>query len=212
MPHRPHCPGLERDLGAADRTRQVQAMAAVDRYLVRRREGLVLLFTPPFDNTTLEPGYIKGYLPGVRENGGQYTHAAIWSAMAFAVLGEGDKASELGRAVRHGRRRLRRAAARRPGRLDVVHRVRRLDVSRRHAIDPRISSPRRAVERRPMHSACVGQLRDQLPVYEIVVDNPDRVSRGVVSVELDGILLGGDPIPLVDDAATHRARIRFGGE
>ncbi len=70
-------------------------MAAVDEHLVRRADGVVLLLTPPFDDTSLEPGYIKGYVPGVRENGGQYTHAAIWSAIAFAALGDGDKAAEL---------------------------------------------------------------------------------------------------------------------
>ena len=70
-------------------------MAAVDEYLVRRDDGLVLLFTPPFDQTPLDPGYIKGYPPGIRENGGQYTHAAIWSMIAFAMLGDGDKAGEL---------------------------------------------------------------------------------------------------------------------
>ena len=62
---------------------------------MRRADGLVLLFTPPFDDTALDPGYIKGYLPGVRENGGQYTHAAVWSSIAFAVLGDGDRAAEL---------------------------------------------------------------------------------------------------------------------
>ena len=70
-------------------------MAAVDTYLVRRGDGLVLLFTPPFGTTSLEPGYIKGYVPGVRENGGQYTHAAVWAAIAFAALGDGDAATEL---------------------------------------------------------------------------------------------------------------------
>ena len=55
----------------------------------------MLLFTPPFDRTALEPGYIKGYSPGVRENGGQYTHAAVWAMIAFAALGDGDKAGEL---------------------------------------------------------------------------------------------------------------------
>ena len=70
-------------------------MAAVDEQLIRRDDGLVLLFTPPFDRTPLDPGYIKGYLPGIRENGGQYTHAATWSVIAFALLGDGDKAAEL---------------------------------------------------------------------------------------------------------------------
>jgi cyclic beta-1,2-glucan synthetase len=81
--------------GAGEPGRARQAMAAVDRMLVRREEGLVLLFTPPFDRTPLDPGYIKGYLPGVRENGGQYTHAAVWCILAFAALGDGDKAAEL---------------------------------------------------------------------------------------------------------------------
>ena len=70
-------------------------MAAVDRNLTLRENGMALLFTPPFDKTTLEPGYIKGYPPGIRENGGQYTHAAIWSVQAFAKLGDGNKAFEL---------------------------------------------------------------------------------------------------------------------
>ena len=81
--------------GAADPARAARAMAAVDENLILRDEGLALLFTPPFDQTTLEPGYIKGYPPGIRENGGQYTHAAIWSVQALAKLGDGDKAAEL---------------------------------------------------------------------------------------------------------------------
>jgi cyclic beta-1,2-glucan synthetase len=81
--------------GAAEPARAARAMAAVEEYLVRRGDGLVLLFTPPFDRGTLDPGYIKGYLPGVRENGGQYTHAAIWCILAFAALRDGDKAGEL---------------------------------------------------------------------------------------------------------------------
>jgi cyclic beta-1,2-glucan synthetase len=79
----------------APRDRAAHAMKAVEQYLVRRGDGLVLLFTPPFDRTPLDPGYIKGYVPGIRENGGQYTHAAIWSVIAFAELGDGDKAAEL---------------------------------------------------------------------------------------------------------------------
>jgi cyclic beta-1,2-glucan synthetase len=70
-------------------------MAAVEQHLVRRGDGLIVLFTPPFDRSLVDPGYIKGYPPGIRENGGQYTHAALWSVLAFAMLGDGDKASEL---------------------------------------------------------------------------------------------------------------------
>ena len=81
--------------GAGDPTRSRLAMEAVDRRLVRRDTGLIQLFDPPFDKSALDPGYIKGYVPGVRENGGQYTHAAIWTIMAFAKLGDQRRAWEL---------------------------------------------------------------------------------------------------------------------
>ncbi|MGD9505552.1 MAG: glucoamylase family protein [Syntrophobacteraceae bacterium] len=81
--------------GAGDRERSRMAMDAVDERLVRREHGLVQLLAPPFDKSEMNPGYIKGYVPGVRENGGQYTHAAIWAAMAFAHLGDKQRAWEL---------------------------------------------------------------------------------------------------------------------
>ncbi len=81
--------------GAGDAERSRAAMEALDRRLVRREHGLIQLLDPPFDKSDLNPGYIKGYVPGVRENGGQYTHAAIWAAMAFARLGDNRRAWEL---------------------------------------------------------------------------------------------------------------------
>ena len=81
--------------GAGTNGRMVQAMENVDRRLVRREARLIQLLDPPFDNSDLNPGYIKGYLPGVRENGGQYTHAAIWTVMAFAAMGDTKRAWEL---------------------------------------------------------------------------------------------------------------------
>jgi cyclic beta-1,2-glucan synthetase len=81
--------------GAAASERAHRAMQAVDDRLVRRGDALVQLLDPPFDQSELDPGYIKGYVPGVRENGGQYTHAAIWAAMAFAALGDSRRAWEL---------------------------------------------------------------------------------------------------------------------
>ncbi len=81
--------------GAADPARSRQAMEALDQQLVRRDDALVRLLDPPFDKSALEPGYIKGYVPGVRENGGQYTHAAIWAAMAFARSGDHRRAWEI---------------------------------------------------------------------------------------------------------------------
>jgi len=85
--------------GAGDRGRARAAMEAVDNRLVRRDQGLVQLFDPPFDHGSAQPGYIKGYLPGVRENGGQYTHAAVWTAMGFAALGDATRAWDLARLI-----------------------------------------------------------------------------------------------------------------
>jgi cellobiose phosphorylase len=81
--------------GAGDPARAQQAMASLDARLVRRDARLIQLLDPPFDQSSLDPGYIKGYVPGVRENGGQYTHAALWAVMAFAQLGDRTRAWEL---------------------------------------------------------------------------------------------------------------------
>jgi cellobiose phosphorylase len=81
--------------GAGNAERCRRAMQSLDEHLVQRESGLVQLLAPPFDKTDLDPGYIKGYVPGVRENGGQYTHAAIWAAMAFAAQGDRRRAWEL---------------------------------------------------------------------------------------------------------------------
>ncbi|HEY5850458.1 MAG TPA: glucoamylase family protein [Lysobacter sp.] len=85
--------------GAADPARANQAMASLDHYLVKRDAGLIQLLDPPFDKTPKDPGYIRGYVPGVRENGGQYTHAAVWAAMAFAHKGDSARAWELARMI-----------------------------------------------------------------------------------------------------------------
>ncbi len=81
--------------GAGDARRSRMAMDALDKQLVDREHSLIRLLDPPFDKSELDPGYIKGYVPGVRENGGQYTHGAIWATMAFAALGDGARAWEL---------------------------------------------------------------------------------------------------------------------
>lgn len=81
--------------GAGDEQRSREAMDSLDKRLVDRDHGLIKLLAPPFDKSELDPGYIRGYVPGVRENGGQYTHAAIWAAMAFAAMGESDRAWKL---------------------------------------------------------------------------------------------------------------------
>ncbi|MCX5658526.1 MAG: cyclic beta 1-2 glucan synthetase [Planctomycetota bacterium] len=81
--------------GGGDAARSRMALNALDRRLVRRDLALIQLFDPPFDKSDLDPGYVKGYVPGVRENGGQYTHAAVWAAMAFAAVGDRKRAWEL---------------------------------------------------------------------------------------------------------------------
>ena len=81
--------------GAADPDRAVRAMASMAQHLLRPDPGLALLFTPPFDASDQQPGYIKSYPPGLRENGGQYSHAAMWAILAYARLGDGDAAGDL---------------------------------------------------------------------------------------------------------------------
>ncbi|WP_234992388.1 GH36-type glycosyl hydrolase domain-containing protein [Roseisalinus antarcticus] len=81
--------------GAADPVRAAMAMASMSEHLIKLDPGLALLFTPPFDSTPLDPGYIKGYPPGLRENGGQYSHAAMWAILAYCRMGEGDAAGAL---------------------------------------------------------------------------------------------------------------------
>ncbi|MGY0618258.1 GH36-type glycosyl hydrolase domain-containing protein [Lysobacter sp. A378] len=85
--------------GAGDPERTRRAMASLDHYLVRRDAGLIQLLDPPFDKTVQDPGYIRGYVPGVRENGGQYTHSAVWAAMAFAQMDDTQRAWELMRMI-----------------------------------------------------------------------------------------------------------------
>ncbi len=222
--------------GAADPAHAVRAMAAVEEFLIRRGDGLVLLFTPPFDHSDVDPGYIKGYLPGIRENGGQYTHGAIWSVLAFAALGDGDKAGELFSILNPINHASTRAGVHR---YKVEPYVMAADVYTEppHVgrggwtwytgsagwmyqaglewilgfrlrgttllIDPCIPRawPGYEIEFR-FHSAR----------YQIVVENPQGVSRGVASAELDGQALtdSGATIPLVDDGATHRVRVVLG--
>ncbi|WP_211228771.1 GH36-type glycosyl hydrolase domain-containing protein [Desulfovibrio cuneatus] len=92
--------------GAGDMEQARKAMDSLDKHLIDRKHRLVQLFEPPFDSSAMNPGYIKGYVPGVRENGGQYTHAAVWAAMAFAQLGDAERAWEvlhIINPVNHGR-------------------------------------------------------------------------------------------------------------
>ena len=222
--------------GAADPERASRAMAAVDQYLVRRDQELVLLFTPPFDGATLDPGYVRAYPPGVRENGGQYSHAAIWSVMAFAALGDGDKAGELFAILNPINRTSTRAGV---YRYKVEPYVVAADV---YAEPPHVgrggwswyTGSAGWMYRAATESILGFRLRGATlhldpciprawPAYEITfryhstryairVENPGRATRGIATLALDGVPLGSGPagIPLVDDGATHDVRVVLG--
>ena len=219
--------------GAGDAERARRAMASVEERLVRERDGVVLLLTPPFDKMEPTPGYIRGYLPGVRENGGQYTHAALWNVLAFAMLGDGDRAYELFsllNPVNHGR------SADQVARYRAEPYVVAADV---YSVPPHTGRGgwtwytgsagwmyRVAVEAilgislrgGALHiDPCIPRTwRDYEVVfapagahYRIEVANPDGVSRGVIRVELDGSPVTGD-IPIVRDGVSHTVRVTLG--
>jgi cyclic beta-1,2-glucan synthetase len=221
--------------GAADPSRAERAMDAVDEHLIRRGDGLILLFTPPFDGSDVDPGYVKGYLPGIRENGGQYTHGAIWSVLAFAALGDGDKAGELFSILN-----------------PVNHANTRAGVLR-YKVEPYVMAA--DVYGEPPHvgrggwtwytgsagwmyqagiesilgfrlrgttlllDPCIPRVwpgyeidfRYHSARYVITVENPHGVSRGVATTVLDGVpLTVGAGVPLADDGVTHQVRVQLG--
>ena len=171
---------LERDLGRGRSARAARRRCGrSSEHLVREDARILLLLTPPFDKTPHDPGYIKGYLPGVRENGAQYTHAALWAVLATAHQGNGDRAFELfqminpltaratpeevgrvpARAVRRRGGRVHRGGARRPRRVDLVHRLGELDVPRRTRGDPRLHQAGRDAQPGSAGAGGVGGVR-----------------------------------------------------
>jgi cyclic beta-1,2-glucan synthetase len=222
--------------GAADRERAVRAMSAVDSQLVSRSDGLVKLFTPAFDHTQHDPGYIKAYPPGLRENGGQYTHAAMWSVLAFALLGDGDRAGELFSIIN-----------------PINHASTRAGIHR-YKVEPYVacadvySSPqhigrggwtwytgsagwmyRTAVEgilginlrgRILSINPCIPRAWSGFEItykygssrYRISVENPRGVSQGVIQASLDGRDIASAPfeITLVDDGSYHYGQVTLG--
>ena len=224
--------------GAADPERAAQAMASVDRHLIRREDGLALLFTPPFDKSPLDPGYIKGYPPGLRENGGQYSHAAMWAILAFAKLGLGDRgrralrASQSDQSCPHagrnrplqgrtlcGRRgRLFRGAACRARRLDLVYGLSCVDVPGRDRRHPRHPLQGQVSSHRSLHSRRLAGVRGDgqrgSSRYEIKVANPSGRCRGLDRAEIDGEYLpvhdGCVRVPL--DGGSHVLSLRLGDE
>jgi cyclic beta-1,2-glucan synthetase len=221
--------------GAAEPARGARAMGAVDKHLIRRADGLVLLLTPPFDHAAEDPGYIKGYVPGIRENGGQYTHAAVWTLIAFAAMGDGDKASELFRM------------------LNPIYRSNSRASIQRYKVEPYVvagdiyaEAPHVGRGGWTWYTGSAGWLyragmewilgfrvrgmslsvdpciprnwpgysmkfRYHSSVYDIRIENPSSVTHGVALTEVDGkILPGSAKIPLVDDGATHVIRVVMG--
>ncbi|MDB5735476.1 MAG: uncharacterized protein JWN16_2113, partial [Alphaproteobacteria bacterium] len=220
--------------GVASPDRARRAMEAVDKYLVRTEDGLMTLFTPPFVASQHDPGYIKGYPAGIRENGGQYTHGVIWTIAAFAMLGNGDRAAELFsmlNPINHARSR---TAANRyrvepyvacgdvysmapnvgrggwtwySGSAAWMYRV-----AIEYMLGIRLQGDMLLVEPViprgwPQFEATV---RHGEAVYEILVENPDRCCSGIASLTLDGVALPAGPIPMTRDAGTHKVKIILG--
>lgn len=211
-----------------------RAMASVDEYLIRRGDGLVLLFTPPFDKSAMNPGYIKGYLPGIRENGGQYTHAAIWTAIAFAMLGDGDKAGELFSLLNPINHASTRAGLHKykvepyvvAG--DVYNEPRHIGRGGWTWYTGAASWMYRAAIESMLGFTLTGDTLSINPCiprvwtsfeidyrrgatfYKIRVENPLGVCRGVQSVTLDGAVIPSGHIPLIDDASVHSVLVVMG--
>ncbi|WP_244306488.1 GH36-type glycosyl hydrolase domain-containing protein [Paraburkholderia lacunae] len=222
--------------GAAGAERAERAMSALDAKLIRREDGLALLFTPPFDHTPLDPGYVKGYPPGIRENGGQYTHAALWSVLAFAQIGDGDRAADLFALLNPVNRSRTRSGV---NRYKVEPYVVAADV---YSVPPHVGrggwtwytgsagwmfragiegvlgirKRGNALSIRP----CVPKawpgftavFRYGATRYDIAVRNPHGVNRGVRELVVDGVLLeqGRTELRLMDDGASHSVTVTLG--
>jgi cyclic beta-1,2-glucan synthetase len=223
--------------GAAEPERALQSMAAVESFLVQRDAGLALLFTPPFDQTGLDPGYIKGYPPGIRENGGQYTHAATWSVIAHTLLGQGDAAFDLFTLLNPITRSSSRADLLR---YKVEPYVVAADI---YSVAPHVGRGgwtwytgsagwmyRAGVEwilgfrlqgSNLLLEPCIPANWPGFEItfkyhsarYEIRIDNPRHVCQGIEHVELDGTGLppaASSSIALLDDGLTHTVRVVLG--
>jgi cyclic beta-1,2-glucan synthetase len=221
--------------GAGNPDRARQAMASVNTHLVREDDGIILLLTPPFDTMVPSPGYIRGYLPGVRENGGQYTHAALWNVLAFAQLGDGNRAWELFsllNPVNHGR------TASDVTRYRAEPYVVAADV---YSVPPHTGRGgwtwytgsagwmyRVGIEAILGITLRNGELHVDPCIprewpgfeavvtrgaakYRIAVENPDHVNRGVSRIEVDGAEITLGTIPMPDDGGEHAISVVLGG-
>jgi cyclic beta-1,2-glucan synthetase len=222
--------------GAADPGRADQALESAWKHLVQQDEGIVLLFEPPFDKSEPSPGYIKGYPPGVRENGGQYTHAALWMAMAFARKGDGERAVHLLRM------------------LNPIEHARDAEAVWHYGVEPYVVAA--DVYRLPgrvgqggwswytgsaawMYRAWIEEIlglqirsgkmrmnpvipatwqgfslsyRHGETVYAIQVENPEGCERGVAWVEMDGQHVPCGVIELEQGLVKHQVIVRMGNQ
>jgi cyclic beta-1,2-glucan synthetase len=220
--------------GAGTPARQVEAMQAVSEQLVREDARVITGLTPPFDHSAHDPGYVMGYVPGVRENGAQYTHAAVWVVMAMARLGDGARAFrslQMLNPLTHARDAEGVArymvepyaacadvytAAGHLGRGGWTWYTGSAGLSYRAAVEELLGFHREGAEL--LIDPCVPPewrefsltYRHGSATYEIQVRNPDSVSRGVLSVRADGALLGEGVIRLVDDGELHRVVVTLG--
>lgn len=223
--------------GAAEPSRAARAMASVDEELIRRDDKLALLFTPPFDLTSQDPGYIKGYPPGIRENGGQYTHAAAWTVLAFAKLGDGDRAADLFsllNPVNHtvdpsGTDRYKGepyaiaadvySVAPHVGRAGWTWYTGSAGWMYRAGIEGILGFHRRGP--RLLLDPCIPKtwpgfemvFKYQSTTYHITVTNPQGVNRGIAHAELDGQELAPETplhISLADDGKDHEVQLFLG--
>ncbi len=213
-----------------------RALDAVRAPLIRRGLRVVLLLSPPFDQSPRDPGYIRGYPPGVRENGGQYTHAAVWVVMAVARLGSGDEAVELFHLlnpVNHARtaadvERYKAepyvvaadvyAHPQHAGRGGWTWYTGSAGWMYRAGLKSILGLRRRGAtfEMDPCIPASWPEYRIEWRIgetrYEIVVTNPEGRCRGVAVAELDGARVDPRAIPLVEDGGSHSLRVVLGSE
>ena len=217
--------------GAAELHRATRAMAAVEEYLIRRGDGLAILFSPPFDRSSMDPGYIKGYVPGVRENGGQYTHAALWTLMAYAKLGDGDRAGELFALLNPINHASTRAGLHK---YKVEPYVIAADV---YAVWPHTGRGgwtwytgaagwmyRAGLEsilgfrlrgNRLQVDPCIPRSWREYEItykrgsttYHLTIENPHGLNRGVAKIELDGVGLTTPEVLLAEDGKHHSVRV-----
>lgn len=219
--------------GAARADRATTALQAVEEHLLLRDDQMLLLFTPPFEHSSVDPGYLKRYPPGVRENGGQYTHAAIWVAQAYARQGDGDRATEILHMLNpiEHTRTPKDAERYRAEPYAVAADVYALEghVGRagwswytgssgwlyrvwiEEIIGLHLTGETLRIEPCIPRSwpGCVVHFRYKSAQYRISIENPDAVCRGVGSVEVDGIQIVDGEIRLRDDAATHAVTVRL---